>query len=258
LIPASSREDRIVAGRRLELLTIPVPGSKAPIVMLHEGLGSVSTWRDFPAALAQRTGRTVVAYSRYGHGRSERLGEAREVGYMHDEATIALPALLEALGVSRPVLFGHSDGASIALIFAARRPHGARALVLEAPHVFVEPLTLASIGALREPRATADLIDKLRRHHDDAAATFRGWNDVWLRPAFRDWNIADDVAAIDVPTLLIQGRDDEYGTLAQLDAINAALPRAEQLVLERSGHSPHRTQTAAVLDRTAAFLADVD
>jgi pimeloyl-ACP methyl ester carboxylesterase len=248
----------VVAGRRLEVLTIPGASSTSPIVMLHEGLGSVSAWRDFPAALAQRTQRTVVAYSRYGHGRSERLDAARDTAYMHDEAFVALPALLDALAIPQPVLFGHSDGASIALLFAARYPGRARALVLEAPHVFVEAETLASIGALRDPAAAAALIERLRRHHDDAPATFWGWNDIWLQPAFREWDITDGLSAIDVPTLVVQGRDDEYGTLAQVRAIAAAVPGAEQLIFERSGHGPHRTQAQAVLDRTAAFLARIE
>ncbi len=245
------------AGRRLEVVTLTGRSTAAPIVMLHEGLGSVSAWRDFPAELCEHTGRTVIVYSRSGYGRSERLTAPHDVQYMHREGQIVLPALLAELGIAEPVLFGHSDGASIALIYAATHAQAVRALVLEAPHVFVEPLTVASIARVKETVEATGLIDKLGRHHDDPAATFWGWNDIWLHPPFLDWNITEALPSIAVPTLVIQGRDDEYGTLAQIDAIVRAVPHAESLVLERSGHSPHRTRTIAVLERTAAFLADV-
>jgi pimeloyl-ACP methyl ester carboxylesterase len=223
-------------------------------VLLHEGLGSIELWRDFPQQLAAATGRAVVAYSRYGHGRSDRLEEARAAGYMHDEARVVLPELLRSLGLEAPVLFGHSDGASIALIYAASAPAGATALVLEAPHVFVEPLTVRSIEIAREAAAGGDLLEKLGRYHADAAATFWGWNDIWLHPDFSTWNITALLPAIRVPLLLLQGRDDEYGTAAQLTAIADAIPHAAALLLDDCGHSPHRAQTAAVLEQTRAFL----
>jgi pimeloyl-ACP methyl ester carboxylesterase len=256
VIAPSAHDERVVAGRRLEIRTIAGTATTAPILMLHEGLGSVSAWRDFPDQLAERTQRSVVVVSRYGHGRSEPLRERRAVDYMHAEAEKLVP-LIGALGLERPVLFGHSDGASIALLFAATHPHAVRALVLEAPHVFVEPLTVESIARVRDTVAETSLVEKLARHHDDAAGMFWGWNDIWLDPAFLAWNITAGLDAITAPTLLIQGRDDEYGSLAQLDAIAAAVPNVDQLIFERSGHSPHRTQTAAVLERTSAFLATI-
>lgn len=222
--------------------------------MLHEGLGSIELWRDFPQQLAALTGREVVTYSRYGHGQSERLAEARTVDYMHVEARVVLPELLHALEIEAPILFGHSDGASIALIYAASVPHGATALVLEAPHVFVEPLTISSIEQARDAAATTDLLARLGRYHADATATFRGWNDIWLHPDFLGWNITGLLPSIAVPVLMIQGRDDEYGTAAQLAAIGAAVPTATTVLLDDCGHSPHRSQTAAVLERTRAFL----
>jgi pimeloyl-ACP methyl ester carboxylesterase len=196
----------------------------------------------------------VVAYSRYGHGNSERLREARTVDYMHDEARVVLPELLRVLEIDAPVLFGHSDGASIALIYAASFPAGATALVLEAPHVFVEPLTIRSIELARDAAAKTDLLAKLARYHADAATTFRGWNDIWLHPQFGHWNITALLPAIAVPVLLLQGRGDEYGTPAQLDTIAAAIPHTNTVLLAECGHSPHRAQTRLVLDQTRDFI----
>jgi pimeloyl-ACP methyl ester carboxylesterase len=223
--------------------------------MLHEGLGSIELWRDFPERLAAATNRAVVAYSRYGHGRSEGLQAARAIGYMHDEATRVLPDLLRQLAIDSPILFGHSDGASIALIYAATFPGALTASVLEAPHVFVEPLTLRSIERARLAAATGDLLERLSRYHDDAATTFRGWNDIWLHPEFVHWNITALLADIRAPLLVLQGHDDEYGTPAQLDAIEDAVPNVTTILLANSGHSPHRDQPAAVLEDTRAFLA---
>jgi pimeloyl-ACP methyl ester carboxylesterase len=251
-------QERVIAGRRLEIASIRTSEEREPIVMLHEGLGSISAWRDFPERLARATGRTAILYSRYGHGNSEPLDEARTPGYMHHEAEVVLPALLDALRLRAPVLFGHSDGASIALIFASRYPDRELALVLEAPHVFVEPKGVESIARVKEELASSQLIERLRRHHLDPEKTFWGWNDIWLHPSFQSWNIEQYVRSIAAPMLVIQGLDDEYGTLAQVDAIKAAAPQAETLILEQSGHSPHRTQTNAVLERTAAFLQNVD
>ena len=256
--PAAQRVELQVAGRRLDVLTLAGAADRKPIVMLHEGLGSIELWRDFPQQLRDATGRTVVVYSRYGHGRSERLAEAREVAYMHEEGTVVLPALLAQLGLRRPVLFGHSDGASIALIAAASDPETAGALVLEAPHVFVEPLTIESIARIGEPARRSDVIARLHRYHDDAAATFAGWNDIWLAPAFRAWDIRVFLDTVRCPVLVLQGEDDEYGTSAQVRAIAERVADTETVLFERAGHSPHRTQTATVLERTAAFLALTD
>jgi pimeloyl-ACP methyl ester carboxylesterase len=248
------RTTLVVDGRRLEIATIAGDASRDAIVLLHEGLGSVAMWRDFPRALSARTGRSVVAYSRYGYGDSEVLREPREPEYMHHEAFVVLPALLDALGLAHPVLFGHSDGGSIAVLHASAHPDRARALVLEAPHVFVEELTVTSIAAAKEAYASTDLREKLARYHADVDATFRGWNDIWLDSRFRAWDITAALDRVRVPVLLLQGADDEYGSRAQLDAIAARVPQVETVVLERCGHSPHRDRRDAVLDRCATFL----
>ena len=231
------------------------PATRAPIVLLHEGLGSIELWRDFPQRLAASTDRAVVAYSRYGHGRSEPLTEARTADYMHAEARIVLPELLRVLGIDAPVLFGHSDGASIALIYAASMPAAVTALVLEAPHVFVEPLTIRSIERARDAAENSDLLEKLTRYHADAAATFRGWNDIWLHPEFRQWDITALLPSVATPLLVLQGRDDEYGTPAQLSAISNAIRQTATVMIDACGHSPHRSHTALVLDRARDFLA---
>lgn len=251
------RTEIAVAGRRLEVARISTGSDKQPIVLLHEGLGSVALWRDFPEQLAEATDRDVVVYSRYGHGRSERLHEARDVTYMHDEARSALRGLLAALGIRKPVLFGHSDGASIALIYAATFPADVEALVLEAPHVFVEAMTVASIARIGAEAASSDLLAKLGRYHDDAPSTFRGWNDIWLDPAFLAWNITGVLQAIVAPILLIQGRDDEYGSSDQLATIAAAVPTTETVLLDACGHSPHRAHPGLVLHQTRDFLSRV-
>jgi pimeloyl-ACP methyl ester carboxylesterase len=256
-------EDQVTAGgHRLETLTIPAGDPAAPtLVLLHEGLGSISMWRDFPQALAACTGCAVVAYSRYGHGNSAPLEGPRAVRYMHDEALVALPDLLQRLGIERPVLVGHSDGASIAVIFAGAagmeprlRPRG---LVLMAPHVFVEDLTVESIAAVKRAYETTDLPRRLGRHHADGDRTFYGWNDIWLHPDFRAWNIEEYLPGIDCRVLLIQGEEDEYGTPEQLAAIRrgvTAVPVEERL-LPACGHSPHRDQSAATLEAIADFVA---
>jgi pimeloyl-ACP methyl ester carboxylesterase len=225
-------------------------------VLLHEGLGSVAHWRDWPARLAARTGCGVFAYSRHGYGGSEPLRERRAVGYMHHEAEIVLPDLLRQAGIARPILFGHSDGASIALLYAAAFPGEPRGLVLEAPHVFVEDVSVAGIAAARRVYETTDLRDRLARYHADPDGAFRGWNDIWLDPAFRAWNIEDRLAAIRCPLLLIQGEADEYGTRAQLDAIAARVPDTETALLP-GGHAPHRDDPETVLALTADFVARI-
>ena len=252
------RLDRVVDGRALEIVRWAVSNATRPaIVLLHEGLGSVALWKDVPQRIAERTGHEVIVYSRYGHGRSQGLEAPRDVDYMHREGERVLPELLAELGLSRPILLGHSDGASIALIYAGAYPGSATALVLEAPHVFVEDLTVASIAAAKTTFETSDLEAKLARYHDDAGRTFRGWNDIWLDPRFRSWNIEAYLERIDVPILLVQGTDDEYGTSAQLEAI-AARTGARITLLERCGHSPHRDRASATLDAIATFVAELD
>jgi pimeloyl-ACP methyl ester carboxylesterase len=250
--------ERIVDGKRLDTLWIsPVQPGRPTIVMLHEGLGSIALWKDFPEHVAQRTGCGVFVYSRYGHGRSERLAEKRTVNYLHREAGIVLPALLAKEGIQLPILFGHSDGASIALIYAGKHPDSPRGLILEAPHVFVEDLSVKSITATKIAYETTDLARKLARYHEHVDATFRGWSDIWLDPLFRAWNIESDLDSIRCPVLVIQGEDDEYGTVAQIKAIQARIASAQVLLLPRCGHSPHRDQEKATLDRVAEFIGGI-
>lgn len=223
------------------------------IVLLHEGLGSASMWKGFPERLAHCTGSRVFAYSRQGYGQSDPAPGPREPGYMHHEGQTVLGAVLAEAGIERPILFGHSDGASIALLYAAAHPDAVAGLVLEAPHVFVEPITVRNIAVAKTLFETTDLEQKLARYHRDPAHAFWGWNAIWLDQRFLEWNIEAELSAIRCPLLLIQGLDDEYGTVAQLDAIAAATGRAEVLLLERCGHAPHRDQLDAVLAATAAF-----
>ena len=244
-----------VNGKRLEVLLCEPVGANTTVVMLHEGLGSVAMWKDFPERVAEATGCGVLVYSRYGHGKSERLAEKRSADFMHHEAKVVLPELLRQFEIERPILLGHSDGVSIALIYAGTWPQQVRALVLEAPHVFVEELGIQSIAAIRKLYEASDLPKKLARYHDHADETFRGWNDIWLDPQFRDWNIEEYLAEISCPTLVIQGEDDEYGTLAQVEAIQRRVPATQSLILPRCGHSPHRDQPGLTLDAISKFVA---
>jgi pimeloyl-ACP methyl ester carboxylesterase len=183
--------------------------------------------------------------------------EARRVGFMHDEATHALPELLDALGIRQPVLFGHSDGGSIALLHAALAPRPVTALIVMAPHVLVEEVSIRSIEAAKVAYETTGLRERLRRYHDDPDSAFRGWNDIWLDPAFRSWNIEDCLPAIRCPILAIQGVDDEYGTMKQIDRIarGAVNTSVELVKLERCRHSPHRDQPDAVIAAACRFLS---
>ena len=232
------------------------PGGHPAILMLHEGLGSVAMWRGFPAALASATGHRVIAWSRQGYGLSDPLPTRREPDYMHREAD-AVPMLMDAVGLGRAILFGHSDGASIALIVAARFPDRVAGLILEAPHVFVETLTVESIAAVKETYRSTNLGRRLGRYHRDPDHAFWRWNDIWLDPRFLRWSIEDLLPRVRAPALLIQGQDDEYGTMEQLDRIAAVLERTRRLELASCGHSPHRDQPAAVLRAAAAFVADI-
>jgi pimeloyl-ACP methyl ester carboxylesterase len=247
-----------VGGLRLEYVDHPAhtPG-RPPILMLHEGLGCVAMWRHFPERLAQVTGCRTIAWSRAGYGHSQPYSAARTPRYMHHEALEALPALLAALDIERPLLFGHSDGGSIALIFAGAFPGVPLGVVALAPHEFVEEETLAGIRAARAAWETTDLRDRLARYHADPGRVFADWNDTWLSPAFRDWNIEDCLPAIRCPILAIQGEDDEYATMRQIDAIATRVPATRLLKLANCGHSPHRDQPAAVLGAVDHFLSEL-
>lgn len=244
-------------GARLECRRWP-GGGRTGLVLLHEGLGSVSMWRDFPERLRAASGLPVFAWSRRGYGGSSPAPGPWPVGYMHEEARRFLPLILEATGFAEFVLIGHSDGASIAAIHAGERPQpGLRGLVLMAPHFLVEDVSIASIAAARLAYETGDLRPRLERHHGaNVDGAFWGWNRIWLDPAFRDWDIQAQLRAIAVPTLLIQGADDEYGTLAQIDAARTAIEApVTALVLPECRHSPHRDQPEATLEAILTFLS---
>lgn len=247
-----------VQGHSLEVQRIRGRSRHASeLVFLHEGLGSVSHWRDFPARVADATGSPVTVYSRYGCGDSDLLTEPRGVSYMHDEALRSLPDLLAQLHIENPILIGHSDGASIALIYAGAHDR-VRGLVLLAPHVFVENLSVASIAEAKASFETTDLPEKLARHHRDAACTFWGWNDIWLNPDFRRWNIEEFLPRIGCPILAIQGLDDQYGTMSQVQAIaRQASGPVEILPLAECRHSPQRDQAEAALAAIAGFVEKI-
>jgi pimeloyl-ACP methyl ester carboxylesterase len=229
----------------MEVAEWPGDALARPLVLLHEGLGSVGLWRGFPAALAAATGRRVIAYSRFGHGRSDPPPHPRTPAFFHEEALEVLPELLDRLGAEAPLLLGHSDGASIALVHAGR--HRVEGLVLIAPHVFVEDVALAGIRRTREAFEHEGLRERMGRHHDDPDAAFEGWCGVWLDPAFRAWSLEADAALVDCPVLLIQGADDEYATLEQLDRIEARARGPVERLVVPGGHSPHLEQPEAVL-----------
>jgi len=245
----------VVDGKRLETLWIePHAAAVTTIVMLHEGLGSIALWKDFPQRLAARTGCRVLVYSRYGHGNSEKLAEKRPVEFMHHEGEVVLPELLAKLEIEQPILLGHSDGGSIALIFAGRYPGRAKALILEAPHVFVEDLSVTSIAAAKVAFETTNFRTKLGIYHSEVDATFWGWNDIWLDPRFRLWSIESYLGSVRCPVLCIQGEEDEYGTPAQVEAIAARVPGAEVVMLANCTHSPHHDQREATLKKMAEFV----
>jgi len=244
-----------ISNRRLEYERIGVaPAGRPTLVFLHEGLGSIAMWRDFPSRVAHAACCNAVVYSRYGYGNSEPLHESRSVRYMHDEALVALPELLDKLGLERPILVGHSDGGSIALIHAGGADRPVTGLVLMAPHVLVEDISVTSIAAAKVAYETTDLREKLARFHADADSAFWGWNRIWLAPEFRVWNIEEYLPRIACPVLAIQGEDDEYGTMEQLRRIGAQLADTELVALADCRHSPHRDQPAAVIEAITRFV----
>ena len=251
--------DRVV---RIEHRWIAREATDRPLmVFLHEGLGSVSMWRDAPDRICAAAGLRGLVYSRPGYGRStpRPADERWRPDFMHRQAQEVLPALLQAVGVDTeaqpPWLFGHSDGGSIALLHTARFPARVAGLVVLAPHIMVEDVSIASIERARQAYATTDLRQRLARHHDDPDSAFRGWNDIWLDPAFRTWSIVDEIAPIVCPMLAVQGLDDEYGTLEQIRGIARRLPQTELLEIPACGHSPHRDQPAALERAVVDFLA---
>ena len=245
-----------VKGLKLEYRDFPPTAEGRPtLLLLHEGLGSVSMWRHFPEKLAAATGCRLIVWSRAGYGGSEPYPEPRTLRYMHREGEEMLPALLEALKIERPILIGHSDGGSIALIFAGAFPEVPLGVAVMAPHEFVEAETLAGIRTARQVWDDTDWPHKLARYHRDAPRVFSDWNDCWLSPPFLDWNIEEYLPKIRCPVLAIQGEDDEYATMRQIEVIAEQVPGTELLKLAKCGHSPQRDQEALVLDALAAFVS---
>ncbi len=251
-----------IDGARLEYRFIPPRADGRPaLVFLHEGLGCVALWRDFPDEVAAATGCGVLAYSRAGYGRSSPVPLPRPLSYMHDEAKDVLPRLLDAAGLDDVVLVGHSDGGSIALVHAGGSDPGGRVkgVATLAPHVFCEDLSVASIAKAREAYEKGDLREKLARHHgDNVDVAFWGWNRAWLDPDFTRWNIEEYLPRIRVPVLVVQGREDPYGTAAQYESIAAScVGPTRVIVLEACGHSPQRDQRDATLEAIAGFVGEV-
>ncbi|HEY0038777.1 MAG TPA: alpha/beta hydrolase [Longimicrobium sp.] len=248
-----------IGGLRLEYRwTGPGPDEAPTIVFLHEGLGSVSTWRDFPMHLAEATGCGALVYSRAGYGRSDPIELPRPVEFMHREAEV-LGEVLRAANVRRAVLFGHSDGASIALIHAGSHPSDISAgLVLEAPHVFVEDVSVESIARIGEVYRSTDLRERLARHHQHVDVAFGGWNGVWLDPEFRAWNIEPLLPSIRLPALVIQGEADEYGTWAQVESIQRLSGGSvDALRTADCGHAPHVQHPDVVIAAAARFVHEL-
>jgi pimeloyl-ACP methyl ester carboxylesterase len=244
-----------VDGLRVEVADCPGDPGRRALVLLHQGLGSVGLWRDFPLRLHDATGRRLIAFSRFGHGRSDPPRSPRTPAFFHEEALDVLPALLAQLGAPEPILIGHSDGGSIALVHAAH--HAVTGLALLAPHVVVEDITVDAIRDTRRQFEEGELRARMARHHDDPDAAFHGWCDVWLDPAFRTWSLENEAGAVSAPTLLVQGADDPYGTLDQLDRIEARVRGPVRRLVVPGGHSPHLDQPDAVVEAVAAFAEEL-
>lgn len=249
-----------VLGLELETVSIPGPAHLAPVVFAHEGLGSVAMWRDWPEQLCQRLGRPGLVYSRQGYGQSSDRPDVRgsqclQPDYMHCEALQVLPQLLRLMNIDRPVLLGHSDGGTIALLHASAHP--VEACIVMAPHVMVEDISITAIAAAREAYMNGPLRQRLQPYHAHVDTAFWQWNDVWLSEAFRSYDIRAEVSRISAPLLAIQGEDDPYGTMAQIDDIARAAPHTQLLKLPGCGHSPHRDQSTAVMQAIGAFLDDL-
>jgi pimeloyl-ACP methyl ester carboxylesterase len=241
-----------VRGKNIEAERIG-PDKGPTLVFLHEGLGSLGLWREFPQRVSEAAGLGAFVYSRAGYGASDPAPLPRPVRYMHDEAAL-LPEILAAAGIDDPILVGHSDGASIAIIHAGSGGK-ARALILAAPHVFTEEMGLRSIEKAREAYQGGDLRRRLSRWHQNVDAAFWGWNGPWLDPEFRKWNLEEYLPRIRAPILVVQGEQDEYGTRRQVEAIERGARQVEVLLLDQCGHSPHRDQPEATLRAMTDFLA---
>ncbi|WP_018700696.1 alpha/beta fold hydrolase [Amorphus coralli] len=237
----------------------PPPTDAPTIVMLHEGLGCVALFRDFPQKVAEATGHGVFVYSRRGYGTSDPVELPRPLDYMTREAVDVLPKVLEAIGFRSGVLLGHSDGASIAALYLGNiQDHRVRGLILIAPHFFTEPGQLASIAKAKEAFEAGDLKERMAKYHDDPEGAFRGWNDAWLDPGFAEWNIAYAIDYIRVPVLALQGADDEYGTLAQIDALDALYSPLDKVIVPGAGHAPFFDKPGETLAEITEYVARLD
>ena len=263
MMPAVEFIDIAWAGRpvRIEHQWIARDKIHAPLVVfLHEGLGSISMWRDFPQRLCEAAGYRGLVYSRPGYGRStpRPAEEVLNMDFMHHHAQEVLPALLDALGIDtkadKPWLLGHSDGGSIALLYAAHSPQRIAGTIVLAPHILVEDVSVSSIAKARTAYLETDLRQRLARHHDDPDSAFWGWNDIWLRPDFRHWSIEKEISTITCPLLAVQGLDDEYGTLEQIRGIALRVPQTRLLELPDCGHSPHRDQPDKLIAAISDFI----
>lgn len=234
----------------------PAPEEAPTLVLLHEGLGSLAMWKEFPQQLAERTGYGVLVYSRPGYGNSDPVELPRPLAYMHEEASRTLPAVLDQAGVRKAILVGHSDGASIATIYAgSRQDFRVRGLVLIAPHFFVEDISVRSITAVKDAYQTSDLRARLAKYHRDVDVAFWGWNRAWLDPDFRRWRIDEYLAYIRVPILIVQGEDDEYGTPAQIAvAQQETYCPLEVRMLPGAGHSPQVDRPQETLEAIGEFV----
>ncbi len=251
------------SGRRVRIehhWIAPARSARPLVVFLHEGLGSAAMWKDFPRQLCDAAGCRGLVYSRPGYGQStpRAAEEAWDLDFMHRQAHEVLPLLFDALGIDcaaeRPWLFGHSDGASIALLFAARHSSLLSGLVVLAPHIVVEDLSIDSIAKARRAYLDTDLRLRLAKYHADPDSAFWGWNDIWLHPPFRNWSIEEEIETIACPLLAVQGLDDEYGTLEQIRGIARRVPQAQLLELADCRHSPHRDQPERLIAATTAFI----
>ena len=246
-----------IGGQRLEYHFIgPQPDQAPTLVLLHEGLGCVGLWNDFPEKLAAATGTGVFVYSRAGYGKSSPVSLPRPLSYMNDEAREILPKLLDAIGFRRGLLIGHSDGASIAAIYVgSHQDHRVGGLVLIAPHFFTEDPGIASIVEARKAYETGDLRARLARWHDDVDNAFQGWNEAWLDPQFRKWDITEFLAYIRVPMLIVQGENDQYGTVKQIEvAQEECYCPVEVALLPKARHSPQRDVPEPTLKVVSDFV----
>jgi pimeloyl-ACP methyl ester carboxylesterase len=249
-----------VGGGQIEYRFLgPQPDSAPTIVMLHEGLGCVGLWNDFPAKLQQATGCGVFVYSRFGYGQSSPCDLPRPLDYMDHEANVVLPAVLDTIGFKRGLLLGHSDGASIAAIYAgSHQDHRIEGIVLIAPHFFTEDVSIASIAEAKTAYETTDLRAKLAKWHANVDCAFRGWNDAWLDPGFRTWDITQRLAYIRVPILIVQGEDDQYGTVKQLEvAQQECYCPVETALIKGAKHTPQREQPDVTLKTIGDFVTHV-